>query len=143
MKTNIYILLMVTIFALGCSNNEEIAGDSIGVFPQAEKVIESYDPTSIKFVYEDGTEIQSDACLSPDVAYAVQIEAQKNNAGTTQVSKIEYTVNGATFSMSFAAAGTKRNPIVFVNGINSVELVKTAESKEVFFLEQKEFQLVE
>ena len=143
MKTNTYILLILTFFALGCSNNEEITGDSTGVFPQGENVIESYDPISIKFVHEDGTEIQADACLSPDVVYAVQIEAQKNNAGTTQVSKIEYTVNGATFSMSFAAAGTKRNPIVFVNGKNSVELVKTAESKEVFFLEQKEFQLVE
>ncbi|MDB9859345.1 hypothetical protein OAC43_01405 [Flavobacteriaceae bacterium] len=94
-------------------------------------------------MYEDGTSIESGACISPDLSYAIQIVTTKNNEGNTQVSQVEYTINGAVFSMSFTEAGAKRNPITFVAGKNIAEIVKTANSTELSFISQDDFELVE
>jgi hypothetical protein len=125
-----YIILILTLFA--CSKD----GDNI--IP-----IESFDPISISFVYQDGTAIEPGDCLSPDVKYAIQIETIKNTAGNTQVSQVEYTVNDTLFSLSFSQAGIKRNPITFVDGKNIAELVTTVLSTELYYIGQDDFELVE
>ena len=124
-----------------CSNDDD--NTSTPVVVEEEKVVESFDPISISFVYEDGISIDSGACISPGLAYAIQIETTKNNAGNTQVSRVEYTINGAVFSMSFAEAGVKRNPITFAEGKNIAELVATAVSTELSLIIQDDFELVE
>ena len=134
-----YIVVILMFFA--CSNDDN--NHPAPVVVQDEKVIESFDPISISFVYEDGTAIEAGACLSPGLAYAVEIETTKNNEGNTQVSQVEYTINGALFSVSFSEAGKKRNPIVFMDGRNIAELVKTAVASEVSFIAQDDFEFVE
>ncbi len=136
------LIIIVTFLSISCSNDDEPVdqGPSAPVTPE---VIESFDPIDIKFVYEDGSGIGTDECIDPENAYAIEIEVSKNSEGNTDVSKIEYTINGASYSMSFSTAGTKRNPIVFVKGKNIAELVKTAKSTEVVLVEQDDFQLVE
>ena len=117
MKTKSYnIIFTLMLLILGCSKSDDSA---VTPTPDVEsKVIESFDPISISFVHEDGTSISSDECITPNVAYAIQIETKKNSQGNTQISKVEYTINGALFSMSFSQAGIKRNPISLVNGKN-------------------------
>jgi hypothetical protein len=137
MKMKPYYIVIILLF-FACSND-----DDNNAVVQEEKVIESFNPISISFVYEDGTSIEAGACLTPDLAYAVQIETTKNNEGNTDVSQIEYTINGALFSISFSEAGKKRNPIAFVEGKNIAELVKTAVASEVSYIAQDDFVLVE
>lgn len=135
MKGNVYILSLVFLsFITGSCVNDQ--GDLDGK-------LDFFTPTGINFVYEDGTAISEGDCISPDRTYAVQIEVVKNNFINVSVTKIEYTVNGAAYSMSFSEEGVKRNPIVLVEGGNIAELVKTAESASVNFVKQDDFQLVE
>ncbi len=94
-------------------------------------------------MHEDGTSISSTDCITPDEAYAIQITTTKNSNGTTTVSKIEYTINGALHSMSFSQAGTKKNPITLVDGRNVAELATTATSDEIYYTSQDDFELVE
>lgn len=130
-----YITIMILCFVLGCSKNDDN--------PAPPPVtVESFDPVAIEFVYEDGTSISANDCISPDEAYAIQITTTKNSNGTTQVSKIEYTINGALYSMSFSQAGTKRNPIALVDGKNIAELAATATTDEIFYISQDDFELV-
>lgn len=79
----------------------------------------------------------------PNTNYSIQIETTKNSQGNTQVSKVDYTINGALFSMSFSQAGIKRNPVLFVDGKNIAELVKTAVNTEVRYTIQGDFQLID
>ncbi|MCL6295855.1 hypothetical protein [Jejuia spongiicola] len=131
-----YITIIILCFVLGCSKNDDN--------PAPPPVtVESFDPVSIEFVHEDGTGITANDCITPDEAYAIQITTTKNNNGNTAVSKIEYTINGAIYSMSFTAAGTKRNPIVLVDGRNVAELSSTGTSSEVNYIEQGDFELVD
>ncbi len=131
-----YITIIILCFVLGCSKNDDN--------PAPPPVtVESFDPVSIEFVHEDGTGITANDCITPEEAYAIQITTTKNNNGNTAVSKIEYTINGAIYSMSFTAAGTKRNPIVLVDGRNVAELSSTGTSSEVNYIEQGDFELVD
>ena len=127
--------IVVASLILGCSKNDN---DS----DVTTQTIESFDPVSIEFVDENGVMVTADDCITPDKFYEVQITTVKNVKGNTDVSKIEYTVNGALYSMSFSQAGTKRNPITLVDGRNIIELVKTSESVEVNYVKQGDFEEV-
>ena len=131
---NIFILIFLTIYCVSC-----IKEDNTGLLGNEER----YHPIGIKFVYEDGTEVLDSDCISPNIKYAVQIEVTTNNNRNTKASKIEYTINGSPYSMSFIEEGVKSNPVTLVNGKNIAELVKTAVSTEYTFVEQGEFQLIE
>ena len=130
-----YMAIVVASLILGCSKNDN---DS----DVTTQTIESFDPVSIEFVDENGVMVTADDCITPDKFYEVQITTVKNVKGNTDVSKIEYTVNGALYSMSFSQAGTKRNPITLVDGRNIIELVKTSESVEVNYVKQGDFEEV-
>jgi len=135
MKTiNYYITVMGLFLIMGCSKNDE----DVEIF----STVESFEPTSIEFVHEDGTSISDNECIMPQKSYAIQIKAVKKNNGNTKVSKVEYTINGVLHSMSFSEAGTKRTPIILVNGENIAELSATTLSDKVKFVEQDDFQLV-
>ncbi len=138
MKAKYYyiVIMMIFCFVLGCSKND----DNPAPLPVS---VESFDPVAIEFVHEDGTTISSTDCITPDEAYAIQITTTKNSKGTTKVSKIEYTINGALHSMSFSQAGTKRNPIVLVDGRNVAQLAATATIDEVFYTSQGDFEIVD
>lgn len=137
MRTKYYYLTIIALYVvLGCSKNDDNP-------VQPTTTVESFDPVSIEFVYDDGTSIALGECITPNEAYAIQITTTKNSSGTTAVSKIEYTINGALHSMSFSQAGTKRNPIELVNGRNVAELSSTGTSSEVNYTEQGDFKLVD
>ena len=141
MKTRFYYIIFTFILLIiSCSKSDDSNDTTTPVIES--KVIESFDPISISFMHEDGTSISSDDCINPNIAYAIQIEATKNSQGNTQISKVDYTINGALFSMSFSQAGIKSNPISLVNGKNIAELVTTAISTEVTYIVQGDFQLV-
>jgi hypothetical protein len=129
-----YISIMILCFVLGCSKNDDPVPIPV--------TVESFDPVTIEFVNENGTSITANDCITPGESYAVQIRAIKNSNGNTKVSKVEYTINGALFSMTFSEAGIKRNPIVLVNGKNIAELSATGSSNEVTYIEQGNFELV-
>ena len=142
MKTRSFNLIFALILLIaGCSSSDD--SNNTPTSPIADnKVVESFDPISISFVHEDGTSILSDECITPNSEYAVQIETTKNSQGNTQISKVEYTINGNLFSMSFSQAGIKRNPISLVKGRNIAELVTKAISTEMLYIVQGDFQLV-
>lgn len=135
MRVSIYnfALVLLIVFFASCSKD-----DAEG----AQTNLDQFIPIDIKFVHADGTDISESECILPDGRYALQIEVEENNPGNTDVSQIEYTINGIAYSMSFSEAGVKRNPIALVDGKNIAELVKSAESTEIIFVEQDDFELV-
>jgi hypothetical protein len=106
-------------------------------------VVESFTPKSISFVYADGSSITSGECLSPNSAYAIQIEATKNEKGNTTVSQVAYTVNGVLYSMSFSAVGISYLPIELVEGKNIAQLVETGLTEEIAYVLEDDFILVD
>jgi len=136
MKINDYITICMLMLFLGCSKNDDDGGTQ-------SETIESYQPVAIEFVREDGSSISSTDCITPDETYAIQVTTTENSKGNTTVSKIEYTINGALYSMSFSQAGTKRNPIALVDGKNIAELSATATTDEIVYVSQGDFELVD
>jgi hypothetical protein len=126
-----YLVVILMIFA--CSPE----GTSIN------PVVESFTPRAISFVYEDGSSITAGECLSPNLAYAIQIETIKNEKVTTMVSQVEYTVNGVLYSMSFSAVGSSYLPIELVEGRNIAQLVETGLTKEIAYVLEDDFILVD
>ncbi|MDO7171827.1 hypothetical protein [Mariniflexile sp. AS56] len=127
-----FIVILITFFT--CSKNDDTA---------IVVDVESFNPTSISFVYADGTAIAPGDCINPDASYAIQVETSSNSNGNTKVSRVEYTINGALYSMSFSQAGSKRNPIVLQDGRNVAELVSTAFSAEISYISQGDFVVVD
>ena len=139
MKIKIYyVLLVLLLLTFSCGSDDDGGG-----VPVTVGVVESFTPSSIAFINEVGDSILASECINLEESYAIQIEAVKNPKGNTQVSKIEYTLNGAPYSLSFSEAGIQTNPIILVEGKNIAQLVTTAETIELNYVVQDDFELVD
>ncbi|MFT4612314.1 MAG: hypothetical protein ACJA2M_000405 [Polaribacter sp.] len=133
MKTKLSILITFSFLFVSCLPN-----NSIGSYEH------ELTATSIKFIHElDGKEVQLGECLSPDILYAIQIETVNNSEANPAVTNIEYTINGTLYNMSFSDEGISYNPIELVEGKNIVQLVETGFTKEVTYVLQDDFILVD
>ncbi|WP_045468830.1 hypothetical protein [Winogradskyella sp. PG-2] len=98
-------------------------------------------PISIEFVNENGTPIATD-CLDVNENYAIQIVTEQEGSGSIAVTQIQYTLNGALYSMTFNQIGYQRQPVVLVDGQNIAQLVDTGVTDEIRFIIQDDFELV-
>ena len=131
MKNKIYSLLTlaaILILFSGCSKEEEFA---------------EITPSQINFVKENGTLLTADDCINPDEKYSVLIKTVADGNGGFKPTKIEYTVNGISYSMTFLKAGTQINAVSLVDGINIAQIVETGFIAKINYMTQSDFELVE
>ena len=98
-------------------------------------------PISIEFVNENGTPITTD-CLDVNENYAIQIVTEQEGSGSIAVTQIQYTLNGALYSMTFNQTGSQRQPIELTDGQNIAQLVDTGVTDEIRYIVQDDFELV-
>jgi len=131
MKNKIYNLLVLTAILLlfsGCSKDDEFV-DIV--------------PSQINFVKEDGTLLTADDCIDPSKKYNVLIETVAEGSGSFKATKVEYTVNGVSYSMTFMRAGTQINAVNLVNGLNIAQIVESGYVAIINYVVQTDFELVE
>ena len=100
-------------------------------------------PSSINFIKEDGSFITSNDCIDPSSKYGVLIETQSEGEGTFQPTKIEYTVNGVSHSMTFMRSGNQINFVSLINGLNIAQIAESGYVATINYVLQDDFELVE
>lgn len=99
--------------------------------------------SSIDFVHEDGSALALNECINPNTNYAILIKTNAEGDGIFKTTKVEYTLNGVPFIMSFMSDGKQLNPIKLIDGYNKAEIVGTPYKTYVYFNTHTNFELVE
>lgn len=136
MRKLVYYITVIYLFLLMISCCKK---DDDGAVPVS---VESFNAIAIKFVNQDGSNISNNDCIASDKKYAIQIETVRNRNGNTEVTEIQYTINGVIYSMSFSDVGVKRNPVNLSDGKNIAELSGTEILDVITFIKQNDFVLV-
>lgn len=127
MRFKSYIIAIAFILSLSCSKDEEI------------KVIF---PVKIAFVHADGSGIVVGECINPNGNYAILIQTNSEGNGVSSKSiKIDYSVNGVLYNMTFIDKGNQLNPIKLVNGLNVAQILNSTYKNEIRCISQGEFEL--
>ncbi|MFV5690718.1 hypothetical protein ACM55K_01695 [Flavobacterium sp. LT1R49] len=108
-----------------------------------EDEFKTISPTNITFVHEDGSAILLNECIKPNINYAVLITTKSEGTGIFKTTKVEYTLNGVPYIMSFSSDGKQSNKIKLVDGINQAEIVGSYYKAYLYFGSHDNFELVE
>jgi len=100
-------------------------------------------PDFIAFAHADGTPITAGECINPFESYAVLIKTKSEGKGSFKTRVVEYTVNGASHSMTFMRDGTQVNKITLIEGLNIAQIVESGYVATLNFANQGDFELVE
>jgi hypothetical protein len=119
------ILILVMIVFLGCSDHE----DEITISPK-----------SISFVHADGSKIAENECINPNVKYGIKIVT--NHADVNRPFKVDYSINGVVYTMTFTAVASQINPVILSNGTNSAQIIGSDYKAFLKYIDQGDFELV-
>jgi hypothetical protein len=108
-----------------------------------EDEFKTISPTNISFVHEDGSAILQNECIKSNINYAVLIKTTSEGIGVFKTTKVEYTINGVPYIMSFSSDGNQLNKIKLVDGINQAEIVGSYYNASLYFGTHDNFELVE
>ncbi|MFT4804475.1 MAG: hypothetical protein ACI9YE_001679 [Psychroserpens sp.] len=129
MKIKIYSILITFLMVfLSCSKDEDF------------RIIS---PANISFVHENGAEISINECVNPEGKYAVKIETTSQGFGEYKVISVDYTVNGVLKTMTFLKEGAQINPVTLIDGLNTIQIVESGYTSNIYFVKQDDFELVE
>lgn len=107
-----------------------------------EQRFKTISPKSILFVHEDGTPLLQDECINPNTNYALLIKTTSDGDGIFRVTKIEYTLNGVPYVMSFSSDGEQLNKIKLIDGDNKAEILGSSVKTYLYFNSHENFELV-
>lgn len=100
-------------------------------------------PTSISFVYEDGSEIKPGSCINPNTNYAIAINANLSGVDTSGKGlSLKYTFNNIPGEVTFFNSGVKIINVKLINGTNLAQISGTKQEASLLYKVQ-EFELVE
>lgn len=121
-----YILGFVMFLFFGCLDHEE----PIDIYPQ-----------SISFVHADGSKIAEGECINPNIKYGIKI--QTNHVDINRPLRVDYSVNGVVYSMTFALNSSEINPVTLINGNNTAQIVGSNHTAVLKYVDQGDFEMVE
>ncbi|WP_281233897.1 hypothetical protein [Flavobacterium gelatinilyticum] len=125
-----YILAAAAFVFFSCSDDKEREPEEIAISAQ-----------SISFVHADGSKIAENECISPNVKYGIKIET--SHADVNRPFRVDYTVNGVVYSMTFTTALSQVNPVTLSNGVNAAQIVGSNHKAVLTYIDQGDFELVE
>ena len=128
-----FLYLLLVIFALfpSCKKDKIIAPE-----------FSTLAIVDIAFVYENGSVIESGACINPNKNYAIAITTKSQGLGTPKESIVKYIFNGVSSEISFTNEGTKTKKIALINGLNVAQLVETKQEAKLVLNLQTDFEQV-
>lgn len=110
---------------------------------ETESIPFTITPTSISFVYEDGSEIKPGSCINPNTNYAIAINANLSGVDTSGKGlPIKYTFNNVPAEVTFFNSGVKVINVKLINGKNLAQITGTMQEASLIYKVQ-EFELVE
>jgi len=128
MKYKLYILSIgLFLIFISCSKQEELI---------------TIIPNQIAFDHENGTPILPNECINPDTKYAIAITTKGEGSGTFIPIKVNYSINGVPYIMSFSTDGTKFDTIILVDGLNKAEITSSSFKASLNFNAHNEFEIV-
>lgn len=122
------ILIALLVAFVGCSKEEDFTIIS---------------PENISFIHENGTDISINECINPDGKYAVKIETISEGSGKYKVISVDYTVNGVLKTMTFLKEGAQIDPVTLIDGMNTIQIVESGYTSNIYYVKQDDFELVE
>lgn len=120
-----YILALVMFVFYGCSEQEETE-----IYAQ-----------NISFVHADGSKIADNECINPNVKYGIKVET--NYVDVNRPFRVDYSVNGVVYTMTFTINTSQVNPVTLVNGENFAQIIGTNYKATLKYVDQGDFELVE
>ena len=121
-------LILILVLFTNCSNDDD--GTT------------TFAPESIGFLNSDNIQIGEKDCIDPDGQYSVVINVSKVGRGPYEATKVEYTVNGESYSTTFTKNERKSIPVILKEGANIAEFVSNGVSSTVYITAQDDFVLV-
>ena len=119
---------------------------SIGLFlifiSCSKEELRTINPNQIAFVHEDGTPILPNECINSNTSYAIAITTKGEGYGTYIPIKVNYSINGVPYIMSFSTEGTKLDNIILVDGLNKAEITGSSFNTSLNFNAHSEFEIV-
>jgi len=110
---------------------------------ETESIPFTITPTSISFVYEDGSEIKPGSCINPNTNYAIAINANLSGVDTSGKGlSVKYSFNSVPGEVTFFNTGVKIINIKLINGTNLAQITGTKQEASLIYKVQ-EFELVE
>lgn len=100
-------------------------------------------PIKISFAHADGSKISENECINPNTKYVIKIETNSKFTTKKKVKKLDYTVNGAVYSMTLSNNDIQTNPITLVDGDNFAQIVGSDIKCNLKYTDQGDFKLVE
>ena len=129
MKIRHFFILILSILSfVSCSTDDELAE----IFP-----------ASISFVHLDGSPVVPNECINPDSKYAVKVVTKSNGVSKFQTLRLDYAVNGTTYTMTFSNSGEQIIPVSLIEGTNFVQIVGSKYTNSLVYNSQGNFELVE
>jgi hypothetical protein len=122
-----FLIALITAFS-SCSNEENF---------------KTITPESIAFVHEDGSPIAQNECINPNTNYALLIKTSSVGTGVFKSTKVEYTLNGLPYIMTFSNDGPQLNRIKLIDGNNKAEIVGSSYKAYIYIDPHNNFELVE
>ncbi len=133
-KFNNLVFLFSLIVALSSCKKE---------LSETETIPFAITPTSISFVYEDGSDIKPGSCINPSNNYAIAINANLTGIDTSGKGlSIKYSFNNVPGEVTFLNSGVKIVNVKLVNGTNLAQITGTKQEASLIYKVQ-EFELVE
>lgn len=128
-----YILTTAAFLFFSCSDDQVVEPEPVKQVEIAAK--------SISFVHADGSKITGNECISPNVKYGIMIET--NAVDVDKPFRVDYSLNGVVYTMTFAVSTSQVNPVTLVNGENVAQIVGTYYKANLKYVDQGDFELVE
>ena len=126
-----YLFLVIFVLFSSCKKDKIIAPE-----------LSTLAIVDIAFVYENGSVIESGACINPNKKYAIAITTKSQGSGSPKESIVKYVFNGVISEISFSNEGTKTKNIALVNGLNEAQLVETKQTAKLVLKLQTDFEEV-
>jgi len=127
MKLKLLSVLLILVIIGGCSDDTEL------LLAESE----------ISFVYEDESKVLESDCIDPNKNYKLLLRVVSNKIGDFKPTKVDYTLNGSLYSITFTSEGSKTIPVNLIEGENIAQIVRSGSESRIHVVSQEDFVLVE
>lgn len=129
-KVNYIIYLLVVLVFINCGSDDD---------GPREVELEAQD---ISFANIDGTSVADSSCLELAKNYQVVIKTVAKGDGELIPTRIDYSLNGVTYSKTIVIEGLTYIPIEINEGQNTIQLLSNGISKTAYAAALGEYELV-
>jgi len=131
MKILKYLLVVVVLVIISCDSDDDNAAAPTNPLLVA---------TSINFVKANGNDLDTFTCAKFSDSYAVRVDARFEGDERPVATRLDFTVNGDIYSVTFSSNGSKLIPVNLIPGNNTAQISgSNIFSSTLFTVDQGDF----